>query len=308
MTQRRFRSVAGVVALVLLCAGCGGQTQQTDETTPTAQTAPSAAEPAAVEEPALEVELLQYRLDQAPRRIQVAVTNRTGAPITVTSVALEAPGYAGMPPTPKDSEIAAGARVDLPVALGEARCAEGTAQSAGQPVVLARVRAEDGAERDVQVTLPSPYEPLDRLLIRECAQLALARALSVTFAPTWTPAPVDGHRTLHGALAVQRLESAEPLTVSGTQGNVIFTMGPLGAAASPLLVLEPGQDRAEIPIEITVSRCDPHALADSKRTFFLPLWAAIGDGDELATFITVDDTAQARLDELIQTGCGLAER
>jgi len=292
-----------VVAVVLVCTGCGGEAEQPEQPRQTEQN--TAPEPVGVEEPALEVMLLQYRLDQAPRRIQVAVTNSGDAPIEITSVALEAPGYASLPPTPKHAEIAPAARVDLPVVLGEARCAEGTDQSAGQAVVLARVRAEDGAERDVEVALSSPDEVLDRLLTRECDQLTLARALSVTFGPTWTPAELDGQRTLHGSLAVQRLDSAEPLTVSGTQGNVIFSMKPLAETRSPLLVLAPGQSRADIPIEITASRCDPHALADSKRTFFFPLWAAVGDGEELATFITVDDAARARLDELIRTGCGV---
>lgn len=301
MRRSLSRSWVAAIAMAVLCAGCDGRTSATEQVKGTESPAP--AEP----EPELEIELLQYRLDQAVRRIQIAVTNRSAAPITVTAVDLEAPAYAPMPPTPKDSEIAPGARVDLPVVLGEARC-EGDADSAGQAVVTARVRAEGGAERDVEVALPSPYEPLDRLLTRECAQLELARAMSVTFSPSWNPAPVDGHRTLLGALVVERRDSTEPLTVSGTAGNVIFTMHPLGEARSPLLVLAPGEDRGEIPIEISASRCDPHALADSKRTFFLPLWASVGDGEELSTFVSTDEPTRARLDELIQTGCGLRDR
>lgn len=294
----RLPLLAGAAVLSLTGAGCGAGAPEREAPPP----AVAVAEP----EPELEVALLQYRLDQELRRIQVAVTNRGDAPVTVRAVALAAPGYADLPPTPKDSRIAAGGRVDLPVVLGEARCADGTTQSAGQAVVTARVQAEGGAEREVEVALPQPDETLDRLLTRECAQLALARAMSVTFAPTWTPAPVDGHRTLLGALVVERQESAEALTVAGTAGNVIFSMHPLDEARSPLLVLAPGEDRAEIPIEITASRCDPHALADSKRTFFLPLWAAVGEGEELSTFITMDEPARVVLEELIQTGCGLA--
>jgi len=290
----RFGATVLVLALLAACSDTSSEPEQ--------DTAP---DPTAAEEPALEVALLQYRLDQARRRVQVAVTNRSPAPIEVLSVALEAPGYTAMPPTPKDAELAPAARVNLPVVLGEARCAQDSAQSAGQPVVLARVRGQDGSEHEVEVTLPSPDETLDRLLTRECNQLALARAMSVTFDPTWTPAEVDGHRTLHGSLAVQRMDSAEPLTITGTAGSVIFTLLPRDATRSPLLVLAPGEPRGDIPIEITVSRCDPHGLADSSRTFFLPLWAVVGDGDEVATTITVDDAARARLMELIQTGCGL---
>lgn len=300
MSRRQGGFWVAAVALVLLGYGCGGGGGATEQ----AQTEQAPTEPVTVEEPALDVIVRQYRRDQVLRQVQLTVTNRSGGPLEVLSVALEAPGYAAMAPTPKDAEIAPDARVDLPVVLGEARCAEGTAQSAGQAVVLARVRAEDGTERDVEVVLPSPDELLDRLLTRECDTLVLARALSVTFGPTWTPAEIDGQRTLRGSLAVQRLDSGEPLTVAATAGSVIFTLTPVDAVA-PLLVLAPGQDRADIPIEITASRCDPHALADSKRTFVFPLWAAVGDGEEIATTIAVDDAARARLDELIRTGCGV---
>ena len=66
-----------VVALALVATGCGG------------------SEPAADPPPRLGAEIVQLRRDEVLRRVEVAVTNRTGEQVTVESIDLRVPGFGG---------------------------------------------------------------------------------------------------------------------------------------------------------------------------------------------------------------------
>lgn len=321
------RGRQSAVAVVLVVAlGCTAPSAAS-RSAPTAGPPPAAGSPASPAAPTgaatpspapvpLEVALTQYRSDQALRRVQVKVTNTGAEPVRVDAVRLDADGFTPEPPTPKDAVLGPGGRVDLPVPLGAPRCPPADRApaatpeppvSAGEARVDARIRVGDAPARDVTLDLPAPDPLLDRLLAVECAQRALAEAVQVGFGPTWTPATATAgdQPVLRGTVELRRRATAAEVVVTGLGGSVIFTLRPAPERAPPLLTLATGLQTAAVGVEVLASRCDAHALADSKRTFAFPAWVRVGDGPETFTTLTPDAAGRARLEELVRVGCDL---
>lgn len=249
----------------------------------------------------LEVTLDQNRRDLGTRLIQVKVGNEGTEPLVIEEVGLETAGFEPAEPGAQDVVLQPGIRVDLPLTLGEGRCDGETTPSAGEPVVLLRVRPESAQPRDVQETVEDDWV-LDDLLDRECSRRAIEEAVDLRFGPTWT---LEGE-TLRGTLEVERLDSDEPLTVTGVRGSVLFTVRPAPGRPDPPLVLDPGVDRGELPIEATMARCDGHALGEVKRAYSLELWVRLGDDAERYTTVETDDAGSERWRELTRVGCNLS--
>ncbi|MCW2614804.1 MAG: hypothetical protein JWN08_1798 [Frankiales bacterium] len=79
-----------------------------------------------------------------------------------------------------------------------------------------------------------------------------------------------------GELVLTRRRGHEPVVLSAVDGSVIFTLRPAGDLP---LVLDGGTVR--VGVEATPTRCDPHAPAESKRTFDVALAVSLGDGPPL---------------------------
>lgn len=245
--------------------------------------------------PELEVELTQNRRDLGTRTIQVKVGNSADGAVAIEQVGVEVDGFEPTEPRPEDALLPPGIRVDLPVTLGESRC-DGTDESAGEPVVILRVRPEGAEAQDVEMPLEASWA-LDGLFARECAREAVAEAVDLSFGPTWT---LEG-TALRGTVAVERLDSTEPIAVTGVRGIVLYNTRLLDGP----FTLEAGADRADVPIELTTARCDGHALGESKQSFVMELWVELGDDPERYTTLEADEPARERWLELSRVGCGL---
>ncbi len=287
------RLVRCVAIAALLLAGCQAPAEQVSE------------EPT-VADVRLAATLKQYRVDQARRVVQVSVTNEGAAPVRIEQLRLDAPGFAPMDPTPKDTDLEPGRRVDLPITFGEARCGDGPPYSAGAATVPMRVTVGDGPAQEVRLELEAPNELLDRLLSSECEQRALAEALAIEFGPSWELDSTEDQERLRGSVVLRRLSSGDPLAITGIAGSVILAIQPVPPQPSPLVTLDSATPSAELPVEITAARCDPHALSDSKRTFVFPTWVSVDGGPEQYTTIALTDDDRQRMDELIKAGCDLA--
>jgi hypothetical protein len=296
MTDPLLRLARWVVVAALLLTGCQAPAGQTEQ---------QASEEPTVEDVRLAATLKQYRADQARRVVQVGVANEGTEPVRIEQLRLDARGFAPIDPTPKDTELEPGRRVDLPITFGEARCGDGPPYSAGAATVPMRVAVGDGPAQDVRLELEAPNELLDRLLSAECEQRALAEAMSIEFGPSWELDTTEGQERLRGSVVLRRLSSTEPLAVSQIAGSVILGIQPVPPRPAPLLALDPAATSAELPVEIVASRCDPHALSDSKRTFVFPTWVTVDGGPEQYTTIALSDDGRQRMDELITAGCDL---
>ncbi len=239
--------------------------------------------------PPVTVTLTQSRAFAARRMLQVRLRNDGDQPVRIERFDLRTGRFAPAGPVARDTEIAPGRRLFVPLPYGEARCdapAEG-------PVLAVRARVGDGPPGDADLALPAPDPLLERLHGRECAQAALREQFDIAFAPEWT---ADGD-VLRGTLVVARRGTGgEAVTVAGISGNVLYT---LRAVPPPPAVLAPDAARLELPVEITLARCEAHALIEAKLRHRFPLWA--GAGDRPADPLTVEAEGEGRrqLDDLL---------
>jgi hypothetical protein len=63
---------------------------------------------------------------------------------------------------------------------------------------------------------------------------------------------------------------------------------------------------ARMPVVVTAGRCDPHAVAEYKRTFVFTAWVRVGgddgDDDPVRVDIAAEGAARRALEDLL-TGC-----
>jgi hypothetical protein len=71
--------------------------------------------------------------------------------------------------------------------------------------------------------------------------------------------------------------------------------------------LRPADRRLEVPMTVEASRCDAHAVADSKKTFLLPLWLRVGAAEEQYLEVEVTGRGRQLLTDVI-SDCVAAER
>jgi hypothetical protein len=273
------RALVTLVVPAMLTAGCA-----TGQEPPPAPEAPPAPE-------GLTATVEQSRSFALRHMLQVVLDNGGSEPVEVTRLQLVADEFEAVPPTVRDAVVEPGRRVSMPIDYGVARC---DAPSSAAPAVVVQV---EGA--DVSLPLPNPDELLTRLHASECGQRAVAEAVEIVFGPTWTPSPEPDDMVLRGSLIFRRLSPGEEVTLEQMAGTVIFDLRAPPEVSPPLLRLDPGTSEAELAIDVSADRCDPHALIESKRSFLFPLWVSL-DGAE-PQYVIAEPQGEARraLDELL---------
>lgn len=245
--------------------------------------------------PRLMAEVKQYRSDIAKRTVAVTVHNDSDRGVQVDRIDLDAAGFDPDPAVDVAAEVPAGGQVDVRVPYGELRCAE--EREGTEDAALLDVQDAGGTPHELRLEL-APDGVLDRLHLRECADQVLREDVDVSLAATWVR---DGS-ALTGALVLQRRSGEAPVTVVEPGGNVIFTVRPV-VAATPMGRLAADAAALELPVRITATRCDVHAFADSKRSYVLPFYVALGDGEPQLVTLTADTALQRQLDRLALDTC-----
>lgn len=271
------RALAGLLALTALPA-CGG-----------------AAVPAAAPPPALTAEVKQYRADIAPRRLSVSVGNPGTEPVVVTGLELLPAGFQARDRAAVDVQVPPGRRTDVKVPYGRARC---DGEPEGPDRVRLQVRDAAGREHDLELELPVGNGLLERLRGRDCAEAELRAAAELRLAPEFAR---DG-LALRGALLLERQDDDAEVVVVEPGGNVLFTIRP-PAPARPLGVLAAGQQALELPMVVTATRCDGHALAESKRSYVFAFFTTVDGGQPHLTNVTAEPPLQRQLDRLALDTC-----
>jgi hypothetical protein len=248
----------------------------------------------------VQVSLIQPRYLQTRRMIAVSLRNDGNTPVRFAQFQLDAPLFSRVPPTLRDTTLEPGAQLDIPINYGEAQC---DASPDGDTAVITSLRTGGGDLQEVRLPLPAPDSLLQRLHGTECGQLAIKEAVDIDFGPNW-----ERHGTAaRGALLLRRQGSNQPITVVDVGGTVIFTVRPVSPSDAPLFRLDPDTERGDIPIEVTASRCDSHAMAESKKSFVFPLWVRLGDAPEQYLTIEPQDEVRSLLTDLM-VECAAAAR
>lgn len=260
-------AAAGLLLLAL--AGCG----------PFAQGAAT---------PDLQVRLEQSRDNENRHLLQVVLTNDGAAPVEVVRLQLRAPGWVEVAPTVRSDVVRPGRRIAFPVEYGAAVCER---DGAARVVVGHRT---GGGLQELDLLVPADDPLLPRLHRHECAVRALGEAVEIAFDQSWRR---EGD-VVTGRLVVRRRDGATPVTLASVEGTVVFTL----RTGAPLpLTLTSG--RTEVPVTVTASRCDVHALIESKRSYDFPYVATLGGGEPLTVTVRPDGRGVALLERLLADVC-----
>jgi hypothetical protein len=240
--------------------------------------------------PGIEAEAVRLRTDEAVGgRVQVRITNTGDEPFTVTSVALDSPGFSALPATAETGEFAPGRVIDLPTPYGDPVCEAEPVPAAAQLTVV----RPGGVEEAVRVPLSA--DVLALIHEEECAVLAVAEVVDVAV----TGLAEDGD-ALTGSLGLTRREGDEPVVASALGRSVL-----VDAAADLPLELGEAERDARTDVSFTPATCDPHVLSETKKPYVFPLTLRVGEGDPVVMDLPLDQAARDQLAALVQRVCAV---
>lgn len=272
MTRRRR---GGPVLTVLLLTGCGSA---------------GPAEPP----PELSAVSIYGRHAEVRGRVDVRIANAGPGPVEIERYRVEHPMFEPVPPLVRTSRLPPDGRSRLvPVPFGAPRC--DVADPRGARVVVG-LRTAAGV-RDVPVPLDDGEPGLVRAHRLACASAAVTAAAGLDLAP-WHLEPGPGART---ALRLQRRGPGE-VVVTELGGNILFSID--GPDLRPLVTLGAGEHAASVEVAVRATRCDAHALTESKRSWTFPLFASVDGAEPARVQLTVSPPGRAALQSLLDRTCG----
>lgn len=273
-------------ALVALAAGCAASADPAADAPATTSLRTGPTVPAV---PGIEAEAVRLRTDEAiGGQVQVRITATGEDPFTVTSVALDSPGFTPAPPREEVTEFAPGRTIDLPVQYGAPRC-DTAAEPAAARLTVVR---PDGSSEDLRVPLAA--EIMTRIHGEECAVLALLEVVGVEVVDL-----IDEDEALTAQLRLTRRAGTEPVTVARMGGSVILDVTGEELPAE----MAPDDDEVSTPVLFSSATCDSHALAETKKPYVFLLEVTVGDGEPVVMDLPVDDELRARLAALVNRVC-----
>jgi hypothetical protein len=298
----------------LLAVGCApdGPDVATPTTTTTITTTTTTPTAAAQPQPiaGLTATLEQYREDENAGLISVQTTNGSSSTVQFSDLRLEWDGLRGEDPYEHSTQLGPGVTFDIRVHQGDAVCGSPPEASGapppGAPLAVGHASVDGGPAQLVAVPIEDRRAILPRVYRASCQAQRLAWAADLHMGDEWTPTTTaDGRPAVRGTIEVRRNESTDRLVVTDVAGSVLLRITPV-APSDPVLVLAPDQQAGTIPILVEQSgNCTAHALAESKKTFFVPIGVAVGDELPAADVITFDAAAKQLLNQLINDSCGV---
>jgi hypothetical protein len=275
-----------VLALALLGAACSGA-DGAGEAVPGETTS---ATPAVPPVPGIEAEVVRHRTDvTVAGQVHVRVTDAGDRPFTVTSVAIDSPGFAPLPPTALTAAFEPGRTIDLRTAFGEPDCAA----QPGPVAARLTVARPDGVVEELRVPLAG--DDLDVVHREGCAVAGVLAVAGIGL--TGLTAAGD---SVGGTVVLTRAgDDDRAVTVVDARGSVVLDVAVDGLP----LELGPGEERATAGVAFTAASCEPHVLAETKQPFGFPLSVVVGDAEPVPVPLPVDDAQQALLRDLLGRVC-----
>lgn len=231
-------------------------------------------------------------LFDSQRTFRLELTNEGDVSVTVASVQLDSPLFEPVPASPRDTQLAPGQRLLLPVPYGPSIC-----PGAGRSNLVTVVSGDEVVVPLGQV----PVGVMDALHEVECDEAAVRDAADVDFGADWTS---TGPRSARGDIVVETHGETE-VTVDGVRGNIVFGVR-VADTDPPLLTVAGAGEVGRLPLELVVDRCDTHALIESKRTFKFPLEVRLDGGPPALVVLEAEPGSPTRdvLGGLIQACIG----
>ena len=287
------RRTAAALA-VLLCAACGADPSSPAPSAAAAGSSPSSSalpsRPVLPPVAGIEALAVQLRTDEAlGGQVQVRVTDTGTEPFTVTSVAIDSPGFAPLPDRAETAAFVPGRTIDLPTPLGAALCDRAAEPAAARLTVV----RPDG--RSEVLRLPLGAGDLVRIHAETCAAAAALAVAGVAV----TGLTVDGEAVTGSLVLTRAGDDDRPVTLTRLEGNVLYD-----ADADLPATLEEGRASLEVPVTFRSVTCAGHALAETKQPYLFLLGVRVGDGDEVPVDLPLDEGQRDVLAALVDVVCG----
>jgi hypothetical protein len=247
---------------------------------------------------AVDVTLQQYRADEVAHQIGIQVTNRTDAVIEVATARIDWAGLAPIEPTAVGYPVAPDVTVDLKVDYGDAVCSDPPMLDETMPPDPIAVEVVTAGGETMRWPVDDSRGVLARVHGLDCRRQAVEHLVAVEIGRTWTPNATGDAVT--GELVLGRRHATGPATVSGISGSVL-----LDVAITPGAATELTGDTLTIPIVVSSAhRCEPHALADSKKTYDFQVTIDV-DGTDASISVGPDPADEPTLFGPVEVTCGL---
>jgi len=287
------RAAVVVVALAMgmVASGCSGSDDD----------AGGADEPSAEAtggETGIQATLQRSTLFETHRALSLTVRSDRDGAVRLADLQLDSPLFEQVPAEDREASVRAGHTTGLPLPFGEPDC-EGEADGPAELVV-----AVDGDEVRVPIA-ESPSDLLATMHGNECAEIAIGDQLDLQLADGWERV---GPTTIEGDLVMAQRHDGVTASIEQLTGNVLFTVATEADAGDandpPGTWLEVSDDQPSVTghMQISVSRCDPHALIEFKRPFVLTGFVALGDADAVRVDIEAQGAARQTMGDLM-SGC-----
>jgi hypothetical protein len=223
-------------------------------------------------------------------KVDLYVANRGTVPVEVVAYQVRHPMFEVVPATERASTLPPGGQeLITPVAFGAPRCGTTSAGSAQVAVRLA-------SGEELLLPLPDREPGLLRAHRLACAAEAVEAVAAVSLGPLYVR---DG-----GVVrTVLRLERRSPgaVVVPELLSSILFSID------AARLELPAGAAAAEVPVVVTATRCDRHALVESKTAFTFPYLAAVDGGEPARLSVTARPEGRAVLQALLDDACGTGQ-
>ncbi len=286
---------AAVAVALLLCAGCAaaGGSPAASSSSAASSAAPSSAAlstgPPVPPVAGIEASAVRLRTDEAlGGQVQVRVTGTGAEPFTVTSVAVDSPGFTPLPDRAVTAAFTPGRTIDLPTPFGTAVC-----DTAAEPAA-ARLTVVRPDGRSEVLRVPMSAADLTRIHTETCAAEAVLAVSGVAVSGL----AVDGDAVTGSLVLTRAGDDDRAVTVGRLEGTVLYDV----AADVPVTLAE-GEASREVDVAFTMASCEPHVLAETKKPYAFLLGMRVGDGAEVPVDLPLDQGQRDVLASLVDVAC-----
>ena len=244
----------------------------------------------------------QYRLDYAPRALEVSVSNDSPSTIFVTRASFDSPLFDGTSSWTRRTEIPAGSTRDLRVLLGQPVCdSEGPVAA---PRAVIEFETADGAVGSGSAEPADRFDTVAKVTAQDCVTEHTLQIAAITTGGSLRTEQRGGELVAlleltarpTGAQGVANVATVARTTLIGPADHSTgWNLGWAASAASGTL---------QTTLDIVPSNCNPHIVAEDKRGTYLPLAATLDDGATGTVFVGVSDEVRRQIYAYIGTYCG----
>lgn len=239
--------------------------------------------------PPIHAVIQKSRVFEAQHKLELVLRDDDREVIVLDTLQLRSPLFTRVPDQVRHSELQPGRAVRMPIDYGAPVCGAELDAAREQPTTL--VVTIEGEHREVPL-VPDPANALTRLNRQQCGVQEVFDAADIGFGDDLTP---SGPYAVETTLEIDRGSGDHEVQVDEVRSSIIFTLEAAGGGP-PAVAIEPGTDHDVERVTFNASRCDSHALTESKKSFTFAAFVRL-DG---APPIRVDLVTDGRLRETLK--------